>query len=195
MNITDRLIVKNLLQSMTDSCLFHSDEFRAALKHFKITTTYAGQQVSDEAAVLLGKEHNHFVDVFYPSRIDAHPHGERFGFKTKAEAEEFAARERTNGDQPTVQNAIDAAHAEALEINARRRVAEFFGGLDHAGRQAKIEEAHAEALEMDAVQDCMVIDFASPLLATGMDNFMFVKRLQGWSVLVDADKEQVVLTR
>ena len=46
---------------------------------------------------------------------------------------------------------IAHAHTEALEINARRRVAEFFGGLDHAGRQAKIEDAHAEALEMNRI--------------------------------------------
>lgn len=118
MNTTDRQIIKDLLQSLTDRCLFGSEEFRAAQKHFNITTTYSGQQVSDEVAVLLGKEHNHFVDVLYASRIDAHPRGERFWFATRKEAVEFAARERTIGDRPDVQTAIDAAHDEALAMNA-----------------------------------------------------------------------------
>lgn len=134
MNVTDRLIVKNLLQSMTDNCLTGSDEFRAAVKHFNITTTYVDQQVSDKAAALLGKEHNHFVDVFHPSRIEEHPHGERFWFATKVEADAFSFRERMNGDQPvntkvliaretharTLAANIEAAHAEALEMNQSR---------------------------------------------------------------------------
>ena len=86
MNTQDRAVVKALLQSMTNSCLFHTDEFRAALKHFNITTTYSGQQVSDEAATLLGKEKNHFVDVFYPDNVDTEPYGVRFWFDSKAEA-------------------------------------------------------------------------------------------------------------
>lgn len=113
MNTQDRAVVKALLQSMTDSCLFHTDEFRAALKHFNITTTYSGQQVSDEAAELLGKEHNHFVDVFRPRTIDTHTFGERYWFATKAEAEDLATCERMNGDQ-----SIEAAHAEALDMDA-----------------------------------------------------------------------------
>lgn len=131
MNATDRLIVKNLLQSMANSCLFHSEEFRAALKHFNITTTYSDQQVSDEAAALLGKEQNYFVDVFYPSRIEQHPHGERFWFATKTEADSFSARERMNGDQPVNDRVLAAreTHARTLATN--------------------IEKAHAEALAMD----------------------------------------------
>jgi len=154
MNATDRLIVKNLLQSMSDSCLFHTEEFRAALKHFNVTTTYVDQQVSDEAAALLSKEHNHFVDVFHPSRIEQHPHGERFWFATKVEADAFSARERMNGDEPvntkvliaretharTLAANIEAAHAEALEMDA-----EF--NFERVSRE--INQSHTEALEMN----------------------------------------------
>ena len=171
MNATDRLIVKNLLQSMANSCLFHSEEFRAALKHFNITTTYSDQQVSDEAAALLGKEQNYFVDVFYPSRIEQHPHGERFWFATKTEADSFSARERMNGDQPvndrvlaaretharTLATNIEKAHAEALAFNAEvDEVAaadqwdEWANQHDSRKTEAQmIESDHAEALEMN----------------------------------------------
>lgn len=45
---------------------------------------------------------------------------------------------------------IANAHDEALEVNARRRIAEFFGGMDYAARCAAVDAAHAEALEMNA---------------------------------------------
>lgn len=132
MNTQDRAVVKALLQYMTERHLTGSEEFRAALKHFNITTTYIDQQVSDEAAALLGKEHNHFVDVFRPSSIDTQPHGERYWFATKAEAEDLSTCERMSGDEPvnTRVLAARAAHDKALAMN--------------------IESAHAEALEMDA---------------------------------------------
>lgn len=149
----DREVVKALLQYMTDKCLVCSSEFRAALKHFNITTTYTSQQMTDESAKLFKMNDNHFVVVYSYSDIDAEPHGTRHSFATKAEAEAFAAGERTKGDAPISQAAIDATHDEALRVNARRRVAEFFGGLDHAGRMAKLDEAHTEALVMDAERE------------------------------------------
>lgn len=44
----------------------------------------------------------------------------------------------------------EEAHAEAVEINERRRVADFFAGLDAAGCVEKLEETHTEALKMDS---------------------------------------------
>lgn len=171
MNLQDRAVVKALLQSMTNSCLFHTDEFRAALKHFNITTTYIDQQVSDEAAVLLGKENNHFVDVFRPRTIDTHTLGERYWFATKAEAEDFATSEGMSCDQ-----SIEAAHAEALLMDAefnfelvsrvinisdlpcmdedraqwlKNRWSMFWGATDVATRVSMVEAAHVEALAMN----------------------------------------------
>lgn len=43
------------------------------------------------------------------------------------------------------------AHDIANEVQHRRRVADFFGGLDYAGRCAKLDADHAEALEIDRV--------------------------------------------
>lgn len=149
----DREVVKTLLQYMTDTCLVYSSEFRAALKHFNITTTYTGHQLSDEMADIFGMNDNHFVIVYSFTNIDTEHHGVRHSFATKAEAEAFAAGERIKGDAPTSQASIEAAHDEALRVNARRRVAEFFGGLDHAGRMAKLDEAHTEALVMDAERE------------------------------------------
>lgn len=133
MNTQDRAVVKALLQYMTDKCLTSSDEFRAALKQFNVTTTYSGKDIEhDESAKILGVKHNHFVDVYYPSRVDEHHYGERFKFETKEEADAFSARERMNGDEPvnTRVLAARAVHDKALAMN--------------------IESAHTEALEMDA---------------------------------------------
>ncbi|NCH88191.1 hypothetical protein EHJ13_12195 [Cronobacter dublinensis] len=51
---------------------------------------------------------------------------------------------------------IDRDHAEALEINHRRRIAEFFGGKDCAARREALEAAHAEALEINEAIDAMI---------------------------------------
>ncbi|EOC0350210.1 hypothetical protein ACI0ZS_004386 [Cronobacter turicensis] len=51
---------------------------------------------------------------------------------------------------------IERDHAEALEINHRRRIAEFFGGKDHAARREALEAAHAEALEINEAIDAMI---------------------------------------
>ncbi|ELY4521948.1 hypothetical protein SMZ79_000698 [Cronobacter turicensis] len=51
---------------------------------------------------------------------------------------------------------IDRDHAEALEINHRRRIAEFFGGKDYAARREALEAAHAEALEINEAIDAMI---------------------------------------
>lgn len=157
MNTQDRAVVKALLQYMTDKCLTGSTEFRVALKHFDITTTYMGQDIErDEFAKVLGIEHNHFVDVLYASHIDTAPHGERFKFKTKEEAVAFAARERTVGDARVNNRVLDAlaAHSEALEVEAVRnltaRQAHFVFHNTAAERAEAIEAAHAEALEVDA---------------------------------------------
>lgn len=144
MNTQDREVVKALLQSMTDTCLFHSDEFRAALKHFNITTTYTGQDVSDEAAFLLGKEHNHFVNVFRPSSIDTNPHGERYWFATKAEAEDLSDRESKSYDQP-----IEAAHTEALEMDAEfnfERISREINSPDHLPCEAETDQSRRETI-------------------------------------------------
>ena len=127
MNVTDRLIVKNLLQSMTDSCLFHTEEFRAALKHFNVTTT---SYHCNEHFI----ETQHIVIVFAADRIDRYPHGLRGAFASKEEAEAYEADIRATGDQPvntkvliaretharTLAANIEAAHAEALEMNQSR---------------------------------------------------------------------------
>lgn len=122
MNTQDRAVVKALLQYMTDKCLTGSPEFRAAVKQFAVTTTWYGKDIEhDESAKILGVKHNHFVDVYYPSRIDAHPHGERFKFETKAEADAFAAHERANGDSAIAQllaKASDLAPANPELVEA-----------------------------------------------------------------------------
>lgn len=147
MNVTDRLIVKNLLQSMTDSCLFHTEEFRAALKHFNVTTT---SYHCNEHFI----ETQHIVIVFAADRIDRYPHGLRVAFASKEEAEAYEADIRATGDQPvntkvliaretharTLAANIEAAHAEALEMDA-----EF--NFERVSRE--INQSHTEALEMN----------------------------------------------
>ncbi|ELY3536905.1 hypothetical protein SMX48_003374 [Cronobacter sakazakii] len=51
---------------------------------------------------------------------------------------------------------IDRDHAEALEINDRRRIAEFFGDKDCAARREALEAAHGEALEINEAIDAMI---------------------------------------
>lgn len=52
-----------------------------------------------------------------------------------------------------MKDVIAEVHAEALEINHRRRVAEFFGGLDYEARKASVDTAHSEALEINQCFD------------------------------------------
>lgn len=110
MNTQDRAVVKALLQYMTDKFLTGGDEFRAALKHFNITTTsyqpYEGFTKT-----------KHVVMVFAADRIDRCPHGFRVEFASKEEAEAYEAAQRATGDELTAED-IDALHAEALDMNA-----------------------------------------------------------------------------
>jgi hypothetical protein len=95
MSNQDREVVKNLLQYMTEKCLTGSPEFKAALKHFNITTTYQDRGYSEEDAKFCGRGLYYIVDVNYPDgTID------RSQFGTELEAKEFAAQERAIGDQP-----------------------------------------------------------------------------------------------
>lgn len=45
------------------------------------------------------------------------------------------------------------------------------------------------------MKEVMVIGYDSALFLEGVGNFMFVKRVQGWEIQLDADKRQVVFTR
>ena len=72
--------------------------------------------------------------VFAADRIDRYPHGLRVAFASKEEAEAYEADIRATGDQPvntkvliaretharTLAANIEAAHAEALEMNQSR---------------------------------------------------------------------------
>ena len=75
------------------------------------------------------------------------------------EADRAAGRpvdEEGNDTREWCGNDIKAAHAEALEIEARRRIAAFFGGLDYAGRRAAVDAAHEEALAIDAAYNLQI---------------------------------------
>jgi len=85
------------------------------------------------------------------------------------EADRAAGRpvdEEGNGTREWCGNDIKAAHAEALEIEARRRIAAFFGGLDYAGRRAAVDAAHEEALAMNTTttKEDHNVKFAKPQL-------------------------------
>ncbi|WP_170116076.1 hypothetical protein [Brenneria roseae] len=45
------------------------------------------------------------------------------------------------------------------------------------------------------MKEMMVIGYDSPLFKEGINNFMFVKRIQGWEIQLDADHQQVIFTR
>ncbi|MFP9515625.1 hypothetical protein AB6D49_07025 [Pectobacterium brasiliense] len=45
------------------------------------------------------------------------------------------------------------------------------------------------------MKEMMVISYGSPLFAKYMDSFMFMKLLQGWEIELNADRQQVILTR
>ena len=139
MNTQDRAVVKALLQYMTTKCLTGSDEFRAALKHFNVTTAHTGQMVSDECAKVFGHENNYFVDVLSPDTIDNHPHGLRATSNSKAETEAYAADARARGDEPVNTPVLNARayHDETLATNNARAIimraihvaANSFGGV------------------------------------------------------------------
>ncbi|QAX92278.1 hypothetical protein HWC07_gp026 [Pantoea phage vB_PagM_LIET2] len=64
---------------------------------------------------------------------------------TAGELRRLAAQVALNVDF----EAREAAHAVALEVQHRRRVAEYFMGLDYAGRCAKLDADHMEAILMN----------------------------------------------
>lgn len=45
------------------------------------------------------------------------------------------------------------------------------------------------------MKEKMVISYDSPLFNEGISNFMFVKRVQGWEIQLDADRQQVIFIR
>lgn len=101
----DRQIVKALLQHLTDKCLVNSEEFRAALKHFNITTTW---QASTKGIT----KTTHLVDVFSPETIDAEPHGKRSVYENLEYADEFAKTMRGDRKQaPRVDQQDDEVNA------------------------------------------------------------------------------------
>lgn len=101
----DRQVVKELLQHLTDKCLTSSEEFRTALKHFNITTTW---QASNKGLT----KTTHLVDVFSPETIDAEPHGKRYAYEDAEYADEFAKTMR--GDRKQVAK----SDAQDNEVNA-----------------------------------------------------------------------------
>ena len=161
MNTQDRAVVKSLLQYMTDKFLTGGDEFRAALKHFNITTTsyqpYEGFTKT-----------KHVVMVFAADRIDRCPHGFRVEFASKEEAEAYEAKMRATGDELTAED-IDALHAEAMDMNAEVDLVRWDAAMtaeramDDACRVA--DAAHAEALEMN-----VGIELAKHIMAAMKDS-------------------------
>ncbi|MEH3581429.1 hypothetical protein POW01_20525 [Enterobacter cloacae] len=85
--MTDRQIITNLLQSLTDRLLVSSPEFAAALSHFDIVTTYQGVKGDPDWAGLFDREGCFYVDVFSGS----HPKGLRYDFNCPEDASAFAA--------------------------------------------------------------------------------------------------------
>jgi len=130
MNAQDRAVVKSLLQYMTDKCLTGSDQFRAAMVYFDVTTTWETTKYLPETAEALGEEQNHIVDVFSPVSAC---HARRFTFGTEQEAKTFAMNARADENIP------------------ERELAQAWWLSHSAAWQARaLERLHAEALEMDA---------------------------------------------
>lgn len=163
MNTQDRAVVKALLQYMATKSLTGSDEFRAALKHFNVTTAHTGQMVSDECAKVFGHDNNYFVDVLSPDTIDNHPHGLRATSNSKAETEAYAADARARGDEPVNTRVLNARayHAETLVINIEAARAEahqwndFLDSFDgYIKEECMVDFVHAEAL---AINDARAI--------------------------------------
>lgn len=165
MNTQDRAVVKALLQYMTERHLTGSEEFRAAIKHFNVTTAHTGQMVSDDCAKFFASENNYFVDVFTPDTIDNHPHGLRTTSDSKAEAEAYAADASARGDEPVNTRVLDARayiatarqlREEQEEVAAKEQLDEWANTHDSRKTPAQwIEIDHAEALEMNAMRNGM----------------------------------------
>ena len=85
--MTDRQVVKALLQALTDKLLISSPEFAAALAHFDLTTTYQGVKGDPDWAGLFGQQGCFYVDVFSAE----HPKGLRHEFNCPEDARAFAA--------------------------------------------------------------------------------------------------------
>lgn len=167
MNTQDRAVVKSLLQYMTDKFLTGGDEFRAALKHFNITTSsyqpYEGFTKT-----------KHVVMVFAADRIDRCPHGFRVEFASKEEAEAYEAKMRATGDELTAED-IDALHAEALDMNAEVDLVRWDAAMtaeramDDACRVA--DAAHAEALEMNQARSETIRAIVAQAIHAGANSF------------------------
>lgn len=174
MNTQDRAVVKSLLQYMTDKFLTGGDEFRAALKHFNITTTsYQSYEGFTKT--------RHVVMVFAADRIDRCPHGFRVEFASKEEAEAYETKMRATGDQPVDTKVlkarethakalaanIEAAHAEALEMNE-----EF--DIKASARSFKADQldaAHAEALGMNQSRSETIRAIIAQAIHAGANSF------------------------
>lgn len=149
MNTQDRAVVKALLQNMTDKYLTGSDEFRAALKHFNITTTsYHSHEGFTKT--------KHVVIVFTPDRIDRCPHGFHVEFASREEAEAYEAAQRATGD---VEIKEDAATARAVIAQAIHAGANSFGGVigEHEDLVETLRNAGylTAAHKVDAVYDTL----------------------------------------
>lgn len=88
--MTDRNVVKNLLQSLTNKLLISSPEFAAALAHFDIITTYEDVKGNPDLARISGTKGWFYVVVFSA----AHPRGQRYEFDCPEESAAFAAGAR-----------------------------------------------------------------------------------------------------
>lgn len=104
-----REVVKSLLQYLTDKHLVCSGEFRAAIKHFGITTTY--HFASN------GIDESFFVDVFAPSIIDHTRTGLRLEFNTAEEASTFSKSHRT--DSAACQTIFERHDGTQAQLNNR----------------------------------------------------------------------------
>lgn len=85
--MTDRNVVKTLLQALTNKLLISSPEFAEALAHFEIITTYEGVKGDPDWAGISGAKGWFYVDVFSA----AHPKGLRYEFDCPEESAAFAA--------------------------------------------------------------------------------------------------------
>lgn len=93
MNTRDRSVIKALLQKMTDGLLVGTPEFRNAICHFNIGTTYQ--------CVIPGRRNEpdfYGVDAFCRDALEHNQHGQRSMFRTQEEADAYAALIRATGD-------------------------------------------------------------------------------------------------
>lgn len=93
MNVKDRSVIKALLQKMTDGLLVDTPEFRTAICHFNIGTTYQ--------CVIPGRRGEsdfYGVDAFCRDSLEHNPHGQRSMFRTQEEANAYSESIRATGD-------------------------------------------------------------------------------------------------